>query len=161
MPSRESGSLPETVASGAPDRTYDPAFFARLFAIEDRQFWFRTRNEVIATLGRQITANLPAGYAVLEVGCGTGNVLRVLEEICSRGTVIGLDQSDEGIEFSRRRTGCPLLVGDVRSLPFDTKFDLIGLFDVLEHIPDDAQALRDLNALLQPRAALHPPVSMF
>jgi SAM-dependent methyltransferase len=144
----------QRVASGAFAPTYDPAFFERLFDIEDRHFWFRTRNGIIATLVRQITASLAPGYSVLEIGCGTGNVLRVLEKICSQGTVIGLDQSTEGLAFARRRTSCTLLEGDARAMSFDVKFDLAGLFDVLEHLPDDVQVLRDIRSLLRPGGAL-------
>jgi cyclopropane fatty-acyl-phospholipid synthase-like methyltransferase len=63
-------------------QSYDPHYFKPLSAIEDRHFWFRARNQVIAGLVGQLTARLPAGYRVLEVGCGTGNVLRALEEAC-------------------------------------------------------------------------------
>src|SRR6059036_3246571 len=94
-------------------RSYDPAWFARLADIEDRHFWFRARNEVIAALARQITRGLEPGYRVLEVGCGTGNVLRFLEKACPQGTVIGMDLFGEGLAFARRRTKCPLVQGDM------------------------------------------------
>src|SRR5690349_11902313 len=71
--------------------SYDPDLFRTLFTVEDRHFWFRARNRLIRTLTRQVTARLPAGYRVLEVGCGTGNVLRYLEQASPRGTVIGMD----------------------------------------------------------------------
>ena len=137
------------LASNLPSReSYDPAYYAELFAIEDRHFWFRARNYVIATLVRQITAGLPSGYRALEVGCGTGNVLRVMEQACSRGLVLGMDLFAEGLYYARRRTGCPLVQADLHSPPFGTLFDLIGCFDVLEHLADDSQALLDLRGLL-------------
>lgn len=135
-------------------RSYDPSYFALLFAIEDRHFWFRARNRIIAGLVSQITANLASGYRVLEVGCGTGNVLRALEQACPRGTVVGMDLFVEGLQHARRRTSCRLVVGDVHTPPFGTRFDLIGHFDVLEHLPDDMQVLRDLNAMLSPEGIL-------
>lgn len=59
-----------------------------------------------------------------------------------------MDLYAEGLQFARRRTCCPLVQGDIGAAPFRTQFDLIGLFDVLEHLPDDTQVLRDLHGLL-------------
>jgi len=129
-------------------RSYDRAYFAPLFAIEDRHFWFRARNRVIATVVGQITSDLLPGYRVLEVGCGTGNVLRVLERTCSHGTVMGMDMFSEGLQYARRRTTCLLVQGDIQSPPFSTQFDMIGLFDVLEHLPDDMRVLSHLHTML-------------
>jgi SAM-dependent methyltransferase len=140
--------LAESPASQAAQRSYDPTYFERLFAIEDRHFWFHTRNRVIATVVSQIVAGLAPGYRVLEVGCGTGNVLRVLEQACPRGTVVGMDLFAEGLQYAHQRTNCPLVQGDMHMPPFGAQFDLIGLFDVLEHLPDDMQVLRDLHAML-------------
>jgi len=135
-------------------RSYDSMCFGLLFASEDRHFWFRARNLIIATLVRQITAGLVSDYQVLEAGCGTGNVLRVLDRTCHHGTVVGMDMFVEGLHYAHRRTSCALVQGDVRVPPFGARFDLIGLFDVLEHLPDDTQVLRDLNSMLAPNGAL-------
>lgn len=134
--------------------TYDPDFFPTLCAVEDRHFWFRTRNKVIETLVTQITASLPSGYRVLEIGCGTGNTLRVLESVCTRGMVVGVDLYQEGLDLARRRVSCPLIRADVLRLPFGPGFDLICLFDVLEHLPDDVRVLRTLSELLSPTGKL-------
>jgi SAM-dependent methyltransferase len=129
--------------------SYNPAFFAPLFATEDRHFWFRARNHVLATLVGQVVATLPPGYRVLEVGCGTGNVLRVLEGACPGGSVVGMDLFHEGLAFARRRTSRVSLVqGDMHHPPFWLPFHLVGLFDMLEHMPDDEAVLRQIHALL-------------
>jgi len=136
------------------NRSYDPIYFAPLFAIEDRHFWFRARNRVISTLVKQITTDLASSYWVLEVGCGTGNVLRVLEQTCPGGVVVGMDLFTEGLQYARQRTSCLLVQGDMHMPPFGRRFDLIGLFDLLEHLPDDIQVLRDLYAMLAPGGRL-------
>lgn len=148
------GQLAEALSSQAAHRSYDPTYFKRLFAVEDRHFWFRARNRVILTLVRQITAGLPPGYRVLEVGCGTGNVLRVLEQACPDGVVVGMDLFAEGLQYARQRTSCFLLQGDIHAPPFGTRFDLIGLFDLLEHLPDDMKVLRNVHAILAPQGTL-------
>jgi SAM-dependent methyltransferase len=144
-------------AGGAPaavHRSYDPVYFAPLFAAEDRHFWFRARNRAIAALVRQVTAPLAAGHRVLEVGCGTGNVLRMLEQLCPHGTVVGMDLLADGLRYARQRTRCALVQGDLHMPPFRAPFDVIGVFDVLEHFADDRQVLSDLHRMLVPGGAL-------
>ena len=69
------------------DLPFDPDAFERLFEAEDAHFWFCSRNAVIRTVVRQLVRGLPTGYRALEIGCGTGNVLRVLRDTCVGGRV--------------------------------------------------------------------------
>jgi SAM-dependent methyltransferase len=137
-----------TAPATAKEDYYDPHFFEELFAVEDRHFWFRARNGVLSAVLRQLEVKMPKGYRILEVGCGTGNVLRVLEQICQRGLVMGMDCFAEGLRCARRRVACPLIHGDLHHAPFQEPFHLIGMFDVLEHLPDDGAVLSQLHALL-------------
>lgn len=136
------------------ESSYDPTYFAALAQVERRHFWFRGRNAVIGGLARQITQGLPDGFCVLEVGCGTGNVLRALREACPRGRIYGLDLHRQGLEFASREDGAALVQGDAHHAPFEPGFDLVGLFDVLEHLQDERAVLRDLRGLLKPGGAL-------
>src|SRR5438094_10550414 len=108
-----------------------PDFAPHLFDAEDRHFWFRARNTVIGRVVGQLVRGLPAGYRVLEVGCGNGNVLRVLERVCAGGEVAGMDLVGEKLRFARRRTSCALRQGNLYELPGGEPFHLIGMFDVL------------------------------
>lgn len=134
--------------SEGPQSPYDSRWFAPLADIEERHFWFRARNQVISTVVKQLTCDLPRGYRVLELGCGTGNVLRELDRSCARGTVIGLDLFAEGLDYAASRSHALLVQGDMRALPFRTPFDLIGMFDVLEHVLHDRRLLSSLRPLL-------------
>lgn len=134
--------------SPGPQDGYDSRWFAPLADIEDRHFWFRARNQVISAVVKQLTFDLPRGYRVLELGCGTGNVLRELDQLCTGGTVIGLDLFGEGLDYAASRSDALLIQGDMRALPFGTPFDLIGMFDVLEHVSDDRRLLSGLRSLL-------------
>ena len=134
---------------------YDPSFFDLLASVEDRHFWFRARNRLILGLSKRISSGLKPGYLVLEVGCGTGNVLRVLQKACPDATVVGLELWFEGLRHAQRRSaGCFLVQGDVRRSPFGRQFDLVGMFDVLEHIQEEQETLISLWKLLAPGGTL-------
>ena len=136
-------------------RGFDARYVPYLRAAEERHFWFRARNAIIGALVRQIEAELTPGYRVLEIGCGTGNTLRVLHAICTRGSVLGIDFQREGLAYARERVRCPMVQGDVSAAPFgpSVRFDLIGMFDVLEHIDDDREVLASVRARMAPGAA--------
>lgn len=129
-------------------QSYDPAYFPLLFQIEDRHFWFRARNLAIVATIRRFLPRPPTGYRVLECGCGTGNVLHALEQLGDDVAVVGMDLFAEGLSYARQRTGASLVQGDVHRPPFGGRFDLVGLFDVLEHMADDRAVLRDLRTLV-------------
>jgi SAM-dependent methyltransferase len=133
---------------------YNPEHFADLFAVEDRHFWFRARNRMITALAAEAVRTLPPGYRVLEVGCGNGNVLRHLEKACRGGTLVGMDYFPEGLRLARKRCGCHLVQGDLALPPFRGDFQVIGIFDVLEHLPDDAAVLGHLWRMLRPGGTL-------
>lgn len=120
---------------------YDPVFFDHLARIEDKHFWFRARNNLILALVRRISSSLTPCNLMLEVGCGTGNVLRALETACPNCTLVGLELWFEGLKHARSRSHASLIQADLRQLPFGKQFDLIGMFDVLEHIDDDRGTL--------------------
>ena len=128
--------------------TYDHNYFTPIHSIENRHFWFQARNRVIAALIKKITKDLPAGYRTLEIGCGTGNVLKVIQDNSVNGKVMGIDLYRDGLKYARERVSCPLIQADLYHLPFQTKFELIGMFDVLEHLPDDQAVLKLIINLL-------------
>lgn len=133
------------------ESTYDAGVYESLVAVEDRHFWFRARNRAIVTAFDSIRARLGAGYRVLEVGCGTGNVLRDLQRAAGDGTVIGMDLHAEGLRYARRRVDPALLVrADASQPPFSVKFEVVGLFDVIEHLEHDVAVLQSLRRLLAP-----------
>ncbi len=140
----------ESISQGG----YDPSFFHQLAQVEDRHFWFRARNRMISSLARRFTSGLEPGYLVLEVGCGTGNVLRALRQACPDGRVVGLELWFDGLRFAQQRSAGPLVQGDVRNCPFGEPFDLIGMFDVLEHIPQELDTLTALREALAPEGRL-------
>ena len=133
---------------------YDPRHYQGLFAVEDRHFWFRGRNRIVAAFAAKYTGQLAPGFYVLEAGCGNGSVTRVLQDTCVKGNVIGADLFFEGLVNARDRGVKMVVQADMSRFPFGFGFSLAGMFDVLEHIPDDCGALRSVFNALSPGGRL-------
>jgi SAM-dependent methyltransferase len=143
-----------TEPSSAREGGYDPRFNEGLLAVEDRHFWFRSRNRIVAAMAARYARQLSPGFYVLEVGCGNGSVTRVLQDTCPTGNVIGADLYFEGLVNARGRGVKMVVQADVSRFPFGSGFSLAGMFDVLEHIPDDCGVLRCMYNALTPGGRL-------
>ncbi len=85
---------------------------------------------------------------VLEVGCGTGLIMRGLEE--TAGRITGLDISPGMLKEARER-GFEVVEGNAEQLPFDDEsFDLVYSFKVLAHVPDIVKAMKEMGRVLRP-----------
>jgi SAM-dependent methyltransferase len=86
---------------------------------------------------------------MLEVGCGTGYVLSGLKKnknIKLTGSEIYLD----GLKFAKENNpGVEFFQVDICKVSFQNKYDIIGCFDVLEHIERDDAALKNIHASLK------------
>ncbi len=120
---------------------FHPEVFELLSRAEASYFWFIGRREIIVeTLKRQIPQL--AGRCMLEIGCGHGSLLDYLGQETPL-MLAGADMFLEGLRLSRQRLQVPLYQVNATQLPFRNCFDVIGLFDMLEHADDDGQVLRE------------------
>jgi SAM-dependent methyltransferase len=122
--------------------------YQQMAELDDRHWWYRARREIIADLIRR-DGNLPPGAQILEIGCGTGHNLAMLAGF---GHVEGLELDDEARELSEKRLGRKVLsspLPELAGVP-DRHYDLIGAFDVIEHIDDDRAALASVATKLKP-----------
>ena len=130
------------------DEGYDSAYYAELYALEARNYWFRARNALLTwTLRRYF----PGARNFLEIGCGTGFVLAGIAAAAPQLGLHASEVSSGGLPYAASRTpGAEFLQMDARAIPYREHFDVIGLFDVLEHIEDDAQVLAETRRALRP-----------
>src|SRR4030095_11666933 len=83
----------------------------------------------------------------LEIGCGTGFVLSGVKEALPSLTLAGSEIFSEGLGFAAQRLpDVDLFQMDARRIPFREEFDVIGAFDVLEHIQEDEAVLTQMYA---------------
>lgn len=127
---------------------YDPAAFAYLARMEASNFWFRSRNRLIVWALRKYA---PRRDSILEVGCGTGFVLSGICEEFPGAELTGSEIFTDGLQFAAERLPrARLMQMDARDIPYVEEFDVVGAFDVIEHIREDEQALAELHKALKP-----------
>jgi SAM-dependent methyltransferase len=135
------------------DRTENPRFFVNLLDATRAQLLERARKspvEFFAPLAPRPGLNL------LDVGCGTGDFLRLLAPLVSPGKAVGVDLSETMINEATQRSEAGVSnllfrVGSVLELPFaNCQFDRIIATQLLLHVPDPWKALAEMNRVLAP-----------
>jgi Methylase involved in ubiquinone/menaquinone biosynthesis len=87
---------------------------------------------------------------VLDVGTSSGTNLIMLTDL-GFTCVTGLDASPEAVRWCAERGLPPVALGDVSAMPFASgSMQLVTATDVLEHVPDDRRALREIARVLEP-----------
>jgi SAM-dependent methyltransferase len=126
----------------------DPKNFDELARLEAGYFWFVTRNELIVGLANKF---FPEARKFLEIGCGTGAVLRELAASRRWERLVGSELHPSGLIHARNRlpTEAEFVQMDARHIPGVGIFDLTGAFDVIEHIEDDEGVLKGMRAATQ------------
>lgn len=118
---------------------FSPAYFTQLAQREARSFWFRSRNRLVIWALRRYFRE---AKNFLEIGCGTGFVLSGIQREFPELKLTGSEIFIEGLEIAGQRLhGVELFQMDARHIPFESEFDVIGGFDVLEHIEEDETVL--------------------
>jgi SAM-dependent methyltransferase len=126
----------------------EAAAYRQFRELEERHWWFRGRRAVyLGLLRAHLGPEKPR--ATLDLGCGVGGFLGGLSEL--GGAVYPADLDRESLAICRERGFPGGVVCDGYALPYrDAAFDLVALFDAIEHIPDDARALTEVARVLRP-----------
>ncbi len=131
---------------------YDVALFAELAPLEASNFWFTSRNKLIEWSLRRYKPELTS---FLEIGCGTGFVMAGVAAQHPDVRMLGSEIFVDGLPFASERVpNAELMQMDARHLPFDQEIDVVGAFDVLEHIEEDEAVLSEIHRTLAPGGVL-------
>jgi SAM-dependent methyltransferase len=127
--------------------------------VEATHWWFVQRRKLFSAEIDRLGLSLQA--QILDVGTGTGANLRLLKEL-GFTAVEGVDPSPEAKRFCAAKGLGTVTSGDACAIPFeDNQFDLVMATDVIEHVDDDALALREVARVLRPGGTLLLTVPTF
>lgn len=125
--------------------TYDADHLNVLEKVEQHHFWFQYRREKICQIFQKYVHK---NARILEVGGGTGFIA---QKLINLGFSIEMgDIHLNGLQYAGQKGISKLYQFDLFQPPFQEEFDLICLFDVLEHLSDDRQALLSLKKMVRP-----------
>ena len=125
----------------------NPQAYLDMADTESAHWWFKARRKILSAFLEHL--NLPPDASILEVGCGTGGNLEML---ASYGKLSAVEMDADALQIANTKTAG---IYDIRkgtfpdSIPFHQQFDLICMFDVLEHIDHDIDTLRAAKTLLK------------
>ncbi len=113
-------------------------------------WWWAARRQILEkVMGRLLEPG--SDRDLLEVGCGSGFNLPMLENF---GRVEALEMSPEAVAHARARMPATKVEVGVIPMELDRLYDVICLFDVLEHIEDEETAVQWIHQHLRPGGRL-------
>ena len=129
----------------------EPEAYRLMAQTEDEHWWYEGRRAIVANVIE--TLRLPRPAAILEIGAGTGGNLKMLAKY---GDVQALEPDAFARAWAAKKTKINIVAGELPGgVPFRPgEFDLICLFDVLEHLEDDITSLQAAARLLAPRGKI-------
>ena len=140
--------MPGASSKIARNREYDP--FARIYNL----YWGdEYRVESAPVVARLLLSRIPAGAAVLDICCGTGQFTEMVRQLGY--SVAGVDASGEMIRYARENApDVEFTVADVRDFRLGQSFDAAySVYESLNHVPDITglrMAFRRIHSHLKP-----------
>jgi SAM-dependent methyltransferase len=116
--------------------------------LDQQHWWYRARRQVLDALIRRVCKPRPDAR-ILEIGCGTGHNLAMLGGF---GQVDALELDEQARAVAEQRLGRAVMSAPLPEIAdvADRHYDLVGAFDVIEHIADDSAALNSIAGKIRP-----------
>lgn len=128
------------------------------YAVEDRSFWFRHRNDCIRTVIEMLPPD--KGEPIFDIGGGNGYVAA---HLCAAGypTVV-LEPGPNGAANAKQRGVANVVCSTFNTAQFRAKtVGAIGLFDVVEHVENNSAFISKVRDVLKPGGRLYVTVPAY
>ena len=127
---------------------YDPAYFAEIDGSIEDSFWMTARRELFVWA---IKKYLHSEGKLLEIGCATGLMLAFFRQALPDINLTGFEIFTQALSYAANRVpDATLFQADARRIPFENEFDIVGAFDVIEHIEEDQKVLEQMFRATKP-----------
>ncbi|MDO8805361.1 MAG: class I SAM-dependent methyltransferase [Elusimicrobiota bacterium] len=124
----------------------NPGIYEELARVEEKHFWMRARAEYITSIFEELVAKKAK---IIEIGSSTGNIARVLAKSGYSDVAAG-DVHASALAFAGAYGIKNLYQFDMMRSPFREHFEAVGMFDVFEHLDDEAGAVENILRMLKP-----------
>lgn len=120
----------------------DKRYYKEYYTLERAHWWFTVRAQILEDyVRRNVYKGKPLN--ILNVGVATGATSDMLAKF---GKVTSLEYDVDCCRFLREELNMEVINGSVLELPFgDGQYDLVCAFDVIEHVEDDALAVKEMK----------------
>ena len=125
--------------------------YKEMYELEESYWWHVAKRRLVKMFLQQYLTSF-SDKEYVDVGCGTGKLLEEKKKWKKWKRVIGLDGSDQALNFCRRRG-----ITEVRKEDFEKKLtlktesvDVITCLDVVEHVEKDQELLKEFYRVLRP-----------
>jgi SAM-dependent methyltransferase len=136
------------------DEEYDQSGFEMLFQMQKKHFWYRGRHRFLLDAVDRYTRAQTSPLAAVDLGGGVGGWVSYLAERRADHfhTLALADSSDTALTLAKNAlpANAQRYQIDLMNLGWENKWDCAFLLDVIEHIPDDAEAVRQAAKALKP-----------
>lgn len=125
--------------------------YEEMYRLEESYWWHVAKRRLVQSMVKQYLPS-GSGRVALDVGCGTGKLLKEMKQWKRWQRVIGMDGADEALKYCLERGITDCIKANFESkLPLaDDSVDLITSLDVVEHVKKDQQLLREFSRVLKP-----------
>jgi dolichyl-phosphate beta-glucosyltransferase len=140
---RQGGTEPAATPSDATGTEMQASTYDDMARLEASHWWFRAKRALVADA---LTRFPHGGESALDVGCGAGATVELLRERGFR-RVVGTDLSGYALGLVKARDpAAGLVLAKAEALPVpDGTLGALTCLDVVEHLDDDREALRELH----------------
>jgi len=147
------GAFPQFAPSFADSGAYYPTTsYDDLLAVEQEHFWFKARRDLVVWL---LQTYFPDSRSLLDAGCGTGTTLAAIQWANRQHTLHGCDLNPHALNAALSRLPkVGWFQADICDLPYRSEFDVVLALDVIEHLDNEAGALRSIGEALKPGGGL-------
>ena len=125
--------------------SYPEQEYRAVESVQDVHWWFQGRKRLISHF---LKSAVKGKGSYIEIGCGTGYLLDILQSLPGIA-ISGIDMHEESIKIAKKRCGAARVFKATVEELGEVLFDTIGVFDVLEHIEDDKDVIKQLSKHLK------------